>query len=166
MAALVACASLRSYNNDSCVAPFTTRWMLQDELATLSSNSLSQLSSDSPAVTTASGLFPRLPGLPSLSVWVGARNSSALVLHCRVEGVSASICARCWGGNSGDAGSSSDNKRTTPSRAGRETPSRTSWETTADVCFCGSELSRVTGWWPTCFGEEESTRTTPATSSG
>ena len=96
-----------------------------------SSCRLSQLGSDSPAVTTASGVFPRLPGLPSLSVWVGARNSSALVLHCRVEGVSASICSRCWGGNSVDAGSSLDNKRTTPSRAGRDTPSRTSRGTTA-----------------------------------
>src|SRR5215218_9611408 len=163
MAALVACESLRSYSTDVCVAPFTTRWMLLEERVASSSCSLSQLGSDSPAVTTASGLFPRLP---SLRVWVGARNSSALVVTCRVEGVSASICARCWGGNSGDAGESLDNKRTIPSRAGRETPSRTSWETTADLCFCGPLLSRVTGWWPTCFGEEESTRTTPATSSG
>src|SRR5687767_5104724 len=138
MAALVACESLRSYNRDACVAPFTTRWTLLDERVASSSCSLSQLGSDLPAVTTASGLFPRLPGLPSLRVWVGARNSSALVLTCRVEGVSASICARCWGGNLGDAGSSLDNKRTTPSRASRETPSCASWGTTAKLCFCGS----------------------------
>src|SRR5215203_1193035 len=164
MPALVACASLRSYNRDVCVAPFTTRCLLLDERVARSSCSLSQPGSAClGAVTTASGLFPKVP---SLSVWVGARNSSALVVHWRVEGVSASICARCWGGNSADAGSSLDNKRTTPSRAGRETPSRTSWEPTAKLCFCGSLLSRVTGWWPTCFGEEESTRTTPATSSG
>src|SRR5215210_165938 len=93
MAALLACASLRSYSTDVCVAPFTTRWMLLDERVANSSCSLSQLASDSPALTTASGLFPRLPGLPSLSVWVGARNSPALVLTPRVEGVSASICA-------------------------------------------------------------------------
>src|SRR5215211_1542928 len=163
MAALVACESLRSYNRDVCVAPFTTRWMLLDERVASLSCSSSQLGSDAPAVTTASGLFPRLP---NLSVWVGARNSSALVLHCRVEGLSASICARCCCGNSGEAGSSLDNKRTTPSRAGRETPSCSSRGTTANLCFCGSLLSRVTGWWLTCFGEEESTRTTPATSSG
>src|SRR4028119_1688620 len=66
MSALVAWESLRSYNNDSCVAPFTTRWMLLDERVPNSSCRLSQLGSDSPAVTTASGLFPRLPGLPSL----------------------------------------------------------------------------------------------------
>src|SRR5918994_5666580 len=130
MAALLACASLRSYSTDVCVAPFTTWWMLLDERVASSSCSLSQLGSDAPAVTTASGLFPRLPGLPGLSVWVGARNSSAEVLHCRVEGVSASICARCWGGRSGEAGSSLDNKRTTPSR--------TSWGTAAELCFCGS----------------------------
>src|SRR5215211_5571916 len=135
MAALLACASLRSYNNDSCVAPFTTRWMLLDERVASLSCRLSQLGSDSPAVTTASGLFPRLP---SLRVWVGARNSSTLVVNCRVEGVSASVCARWWGGNSEDAGSSLDNKRTIPSRAGRETPSHTNWETKADLCFCGS----------------------------
>src|SRR5215211_501029 len=155
MAALVACESLRSYNRDVCVASFTTRCTLLDERVARSSCCLSQLGSDAPAVTTASGLFSRLP---SLSVWVGAINSSAEVLHCRVEGVSASICARCCCGNSGDAGSSLDNKRTTPSRASRGT--------TANICFCGSLLSRVTGWWLTCFGEEESTRTTPATSSG
>src|SRR5215216_3842834 len=163
MAALVVCESLRSYTTDVCVAPFTTRCMLLDESVASSSCRLSQLGSDLPAVTTASGLFPRLP---SLRVWVGARNSSAVVITCRVEGVSASICARCWGGNSGDAGSSLDNKRTTPSRAGRETPSRASRGTTANVSFCGSLLSRASGWWLTCFGEEESTRTTPATSSG
>src|SRR5215211_6590688 len=112
MAALVACASLRSYNRDVCVAPFTTRWMLLDERVASLSCRFSQLGSDLPAVTTASGLFPRLPGLPSLRVWVGARNSPALVLTPRVEGVRASICARCWGGNSGDAGSRLDNKRT------------------------------------------------------
>src|SRR5215210_2423521 len=134
MAALVACASLRSYNRDVCVAPFTTRCMLLDERVARSSCSSSQLGSDLPAVTTASGLFPRLPGLPSLSVWVGATNSSAVVLTPRVEGASASICARCWGGNSGDAGSSLDNKRTTPRRASRETPSCASWGTTAKLC--------------------------------
>src|SRR5215212_2954416 len=138
MAALVACESPLSYNSDSCVAPFTTRCLLLDERVASLSCSLSQLGSDLPAVTTASGLFPRLPGLPSLSVWVGARNSPALVLTCGVEGVSASICARCWGGNSGGAGSSLDNKRTTPSRAGRETPNCASWGTTPNFCFCGS----------------------------
>src|SRR5215203_1237518 len=167
MTALVACESLRSYNKDVCVAPFTTRWMVLDERVTRSSCCLSQPGSAClGAVTTASGLLPRLPGPPSLSVWVGATNSSAKVVTCRVEGVSASICARCCCGNSGEAGSSLDNKRTIPSRAGRDTPSRTSRGTTADLCFCGSLLSRVTGWWLTCFGEEESTRTTPATSSG
>src|SRR5215208_4879521 len=110
MAALVACESLRSYKSDSCVAPFTTRWLLLEDVRVASlSCRLSQLGSDWPAVTTQSGLFPRLP---SLRVWVGARNSSTLVVNCRVEGVSASTCARCWGGNSGDAGSSLDNKRT------------------------------------------------------
>jgi hypothetical protein len=54
---------------------------------------------------------------------------------CRVEGVSASICARCCCGNSGDAGSSLNNKRTIPSRAGRETPSRSSRGTTANFCY-------------------------------
>src|SRR5215210_7622256 len=109
MAALVACESLRSYNRDVCVAPFTTRWMLLDERVASLSCFLSQPGSAClGAVTTASGLFPMLPGLPSLSVWVGARSSSMLVVNCRVEGVSASICARCWGGNSGDAGSNLD----------------------------------------------------------
>src|SRR5215211_3466388 len=106
MAALVACESLRSYNSDVCVAPFTTRCLLLDERVASLSCSLSQPGSAClGAVTTASGLFPRLPGLPSLSVWVGARNSSTKVVNSRVEGASASICARCWGGNSGDAGS-------------------------------------------------------------
>src|SRR5918997_3579348 len=146
MAALVACESLRSYNNDACVAPFTTRCVLLDERVANSSCRLSQPGSDSPAVTTASGLFPRLPWLPSLSVWVGARNSSALVLTCRVEGVSASICARCCG-NSGGAGSSLDNKRSTPSRASRETPSCASWGTTPILCFCGSLLSPASEHW-------------------
>jgi hypothetical protein len=54
--------------------------MLLDERVASLSCRLSQLGSDLPAVTTASGLFPRLPGLPSLRVWVGARNSSALVV--------------------------------------------------------------------------------------
>src|SRR5829696_7479374 len=148
MAALVACESLRSYITDVCVAPFTTRWMLLDERVASLSCGLSQPGSAClGAVTTASGLFPRLPGVPSLSVWVGARNSSTLVVDCRVEGVSASVCARCFCGNSGDAGSSVDNKRTTPTRAGRETPNRTSWEPTADLCFCGSWLSRASGRW-------------------
>src|SRR4028119_2468565 len=106
MAALVACASLLSYSTDVCVAPFTTRCMLLDERVASSSCCLSQPGSAClGAVTTARGLFPRLPGLPGLSVWVGARNSSALVLHCRVEGVRASICARCRGGGSGGGGS-------------------------------------------------------------
>src|SRR5215216_3559556 len=90
MAALVACESLRSYTRDVCVAPFTTRWMLLGERVARSSCSLSQLGSDVPAVTTASGLFPRLL---CLRVWVGARNSPALVLTCRVEGLRAAICA-------------------------------------------------------------------------
>src|ERR671921_1099152 len=149
MAALVACELLRSYNREVCVAPFTTVWMLLDERVSSLACSLSQPGSAClGAVTTASGLFLRLSGLPSLSVWVGARNSPALALTCRVEGVSASICARCWGGNSGDAGSRLDNKRTIPSRAGRETPNRSSWETTADVCFCGSLLFCASDRWP------------------
>src|SRR5918993_362108 len=45
-----------------------------------------------------------------------------------------SICARGRGGNSGGAGSSLDNKRTTPSRASRETPSCASRGTTAKLC--------------------------------
>src|SRR5829696_4380117 len=65
----------------------------------------------------------------------GGKNSSAEVLTCRVEGLSASICARCWGGNSGDAGSSLDNKRTIPSRAARE-PRRNS----AFVVRCSAVL--------------------------
>src|SRR5215210_3450424 len=77
MAALDACESLRSYNREVCVAPSTTRWMLLDERVTSLSCSSSQLGCDSPAVTTASGLLPRLPGLPSLRAWVGARNSPA-----------------------------------------------------------------------------------------
>jgi hypothetical protein len=120
MAALVACASLRSYNRDVCVAPFATRCMLLDERVARSSCSSSQLGSDAPAVTTASGLFPRLP---SLSVWVGARNSSAEVLHCRVEGVSASICAllgRQFGGRRIELGQQADNPE--PRRQGNPEP--------------------------------------------
>src|SRR5215211_3554985 len=163
MAALVACESLRSYNSDVCVAPFTTRCLLLDERVASLSCSLSQPGSAClGAVTTASGLFPRLPGLPGLSVWVGARNSSTEVLHCRVEGVSASICSRCFCGNSGDAGESLDNKRTIPSRAGRETPSRTSWGTAAELCCCGSLLSCASGGWLNFSGSvEESTKPTP-----
>ena len=75
MAALLACASLRSYNRDVCVAPFTTRCLLLDERVARSSCSSSQPGSAClGAVTTASGLFPKVP---SLSVWVGATNSSA-----------------------------------------------------------------------------------------
>src|SRR5215210_5227253 len=89
MAALVACESLRSYTTDVCVAPFTTRWMLLDErVASLSCSSSQVGSACLGALTTASGLFPRLPGLPSLRVWVGARNSPALALTPRVEGLS------------------------------------------------------------------------------
>src|SRR5215211_4414182 len=114
MAALVTCTSRLSYNSDSCVAPSTTRWLLLEDVRVASlSCRLSQLGSDAPAVTTASGLFPRLP---SLRVWVGARNSSTLVVNCRVEGVSASICARCWGGNSGTP----DRARTTSGQSRAE----------------------------------------------
>src|SRR3712207_6667966 len=67
MAALVACESLLSYSTDVCVAPFTTRWVLLDERVASSSCRSSQPGSDAPAVTTASGLFPRLPGLPVLN---------------------------------------------------------------------------------------------------
>ena len=34
-----------------------------------------------------------------------------------------------------------------PSRAGKETLSRSSWETTARLCFCGSWLSRASDRW-------------------
>ena len=81
----------------------------------------------SPALTTASGLFPRLPGCASGRCLGGGAKLSAVVLTCRVEGLSASICARCCCGNSGGAGSSLDNKRTTPSRASREA--------TANICL-------------------------------
>src|SRR5215216_542659 len=50
--------------------------LLEDVKVASLSCRLSQLSSDSPAVTTASGLFPMLP---SLRVWVGARNSRCLL---------------------------------------------------------------------------------------
>ena len=67
MAALLACASLRSYTTDVCVAPFTTRCMLLDERVARSSCSFSQPGGSVPALTTASGLSPRLL---SLRVWV------------------------------------------------------------------------------------------------
>ena len=59
-----------------------------------------------------------------------ARSSNAAVLTCRVEGLSASICARCWDGKLGGAGKRLYNNRTAPSRASREE--------TANICFCGS----------------------------
>ena len=67
MAALVACASLRSYTSDVCVAPSTTRCMLLDERVARSSCSSSHSGSCVPALTTASGLSPRLL---RLRVWV------------------------------------------------------------------------------------------------
>src|SRR5215218_6517469 len=94
MAALVACASLRSYTRDVCVAPSTTRCMLLDERVARSSCSSSHSGSCVPALTTASGLSPRLLRLRVwVTVWGVARSSSEVVLTCRVEGLSASICA-------------------------------------------------------------------------
>ena len=77
MAALVACASLRSYTTDVCVAPSTTRCMLLAEKVARSSCSLSQPGVCVPALTTVSGLSPRLlrPRV-WVVVWGVARSSS------------------------------------------------------------------------------------------
>ena len=102
MAALVACVSLRSYTTDVCLVPSTTRCMLLGERAARSSCSLRQPDDCVPALTTASGLSPRLLRLRAWAVlWGVSRNSCAVVLTCRVEGLSAAICARCWCDNSG-----------------------------------------------------------------
>ena len=68
MAALVACASLRSYTTDVCVASFTTRCMLLGEIVARSSCSSSQPDDCVPALTTASGLSPRLLRLRAWAV--------------------------------------------------------------------------------------------------
>jgi hypothetical protein len=102
MAALVAWALLRSYTNDVCVAPSTTRCVLLGERVARSSCSLSQPDDCVPALTTASGLSPRLLRPRAWAVlWGVARNSCEVVLICRVEGPSAASCARCFCGNSG-----------------------------------------------------------------
>ena len=60
IAALVTCESRLSYNSNSCVAPSTTRWMLCEESAASSSCIASQSDDCPPALTTATGLSPRL----------------------------------------------------------------------------------------------------------
>src|SRR3712207_5974342 len=57
---LGACESLRWYTTDGCGAPSTTRWMLWCERGARSSGSVIQAGDCVPALTTASGLSPRL----------------------------------------------------------------------------------------------------------
>src|ERR671917_2266431 len=84
-------ASSGSYSSDTWVAPSTTRWVLSDERAASSSCSSSQAGGCSPALTTSSGLSPKFPASRTRAVvWGVARNSSAVVDTCPVEGLDAS----------------------------------------------------------------------------